>query len=440
MKTEFTDVTETQKTLTVEIPSEVVDAEIHRVARDYSKQARLPGFRPGKVPQTIVKQRFREQIMHDVMHGLIPRAVEEALQERGIEPVDTPSIKDVALKEGQPLTFTAAIETVPTFDPGDLASITLRQASVSVTDEMVEETLQRLRDRAAKYEPAEGRALAAGDTALVDLHRTMPSTTPSTTPATMASTTPGGEREHHHDVSVEMDSPANPPGFAEKIAGMHVGEERTFTIDFPDTYPAQTLAGQQVAYEVTLKSIHVKTLPELDDEFAKDLGEFESLAALRDRIRTDMQAEAEENVKRQVRADLLKQLAQRVSFELPASLVDREIDRRIEEFARQLMAQKVDPREAGIDWAQLREAQRGAARETVASALVLDELARREQITVAAEDVDKEIEQFATRAGRTPAALRAQLEKEGGISRLYAGLRREKAVDLAMSRAKMASE
>src|SRR5918993_5221153 len=128
MKTEFTDVSETQKTLTIEIPSEIVDAEIARVAKGYSEQAKIPGFRPGKVPATIVKQRFKDQILHDVMHGLIPRAVEEALQERGIEPVDTPNIKDVVLEEGRPLKFTAAVETVPSFDPGDLSSITLRQS------------------------------------------------------------------------------------------------------------------------------------------------------------------------------------------------------------------------------------------------------------------------------------------------------------------------
>ena len=429
MKTEFVDVTETRKTLTIEIPSDVVEAEINRIARGYSKDVRLPGFRPGKVPQNLVKQRFRDQIRHDVMHGFIPRAIEEALQERGIEPVDTPNVQDVALEDGQPLKFTAAIETVPPFDPGDLSSITLRQSPVNITDEMIEEALQRLRDRAAKYEPIEGRAVGDGDTALVELHRTISSPAPGVS-----------EREHHHDVSVEMDSPANPPGFAAQIAGMNVGDEKAFTIDFPEGYPAASLAGQSVTYEVTIKSIHNKVLPELDDEFAKDLGEFESLAALRDRIRTDMQAEAEENARRQTRSELLAQLATRVTFELPGALVEREIDRRIEEFARQLMAQKVDPREAGIDWGQLREAQREPARGAVASALVLDELARREHITVAAEDVDKEIEQFATRAGRTPAALRAQLEKEGGISRLYAGLRREKAVDLAMSRAKIANE
>src|SRR5688500_19872884 len=140
MKTEFTDVSETRKTLTIEIPSDIVDAEINKVAKDYSKQAKLPGFRPGKVPATIVKQRFKDQILHDVMHGLIPRAVEEALQERGIEPVDTPNIKNVALEEGQPLKFTAAVETVPAFDPGDRSAIKLHRPAAAVADDAVNGT------------------------------------------------------------------------------------------------------------------------------------------------------------------------------------------------------------------------------------------------------------------------------------------------------------
>lgn len=422
MKTEFTDVSETQKTLTIEIPTEVVDAEINRVARGYTKQARIPGFRPGKVPQTLVKQRFKEQILHDVMHGLIPRAVEEALQERGIEPVDTPNIKDVALEEGQPLKFTAAVVTVPSFDPGDLSAITLRRAPVQITEEAVDDMLQRLRERAGKLEPVEGRPVTDGDAVVLHLDRTGPD----------------GQVDHHDDVTVQLGAPGNPPGFDANLTGMSDGESKTFTILFPESYPAPDLANTEQTYAVTLKGIRRRVLPELDDEFAKDVGEFESLAALRERIRADLREEAEDNARRQVRSELFKQLSQRITFELPASLVEREMDRRLEEFARQLMAQKVDPRQAGIDWAQFREAQREPARDAVAGALVLDEIARREQLTVGGEDVDKEIERFAARAGRTPAALRAQLEKEGGISRLYAGLRREKAVDLALSRANMA--
>jgi len=422
MKTEFTDVSETRKTITIEIPTDVVDAEINRVARGYTKQAKIPGFRPGKVPTTLVKQRFRDQIMHDVMHGLIPRAVEEALQERGIEPIDTPNIKDVAIEEGQPLKFTANIETVPPFDPGDLSSLSATRASSEVTDDAVDKTLQRLRERAAKFEPVEGRAAAMGDTVVVDLERTDAE----------------GQVDRHDNVSIELGSPANPPGFDAELVDLTTGAQKTFTIHFPADYSVKEMANTDVTYSATVKDIRRKVLPELDDEFAKDLGaDFDSLDALKERVRADIKHEAEHASQRQLRTDVLKQLSERVTFELPASLVEHEMDRRIEEFARQLMQQNVDPRQAGIDWAQMRESQREPARASVASAIALDEIARRENITVAAEDVDREIERFAAQAGRTPAALRAQLEKEGGIARLATGLRREKAVDLAISRARI---
>ena len=424
MKTEFTDVTETKKTLTIEIPSDIVDAEINKIAKDYSKQARIPGFRPGKVPATIVKQRFKDQILHDVMHGLIPRAVEEALQERGIEPVDTPNIKNVELQEGQPLKFTAAVETVPAFDPGDLSTLSAKRPSSAVTDDAVDQTLQRLRERAAKFEPVEGRAIADGDTAVVDIDRK----------------DAGQELDRHENVSIDIGGPANPPGFDANLIGLNAGDEKTFTIHFPADYAVKEMADTDVTYTVKVKDVRRKALPDLDDEFAKDLGAFESLAALREKIRADLEEDARDSSQRQVRTTVLKQLSERVTFDLPASLVEREIDRRLEEFARQLMQQNVDPRQAGIDWAQFREAQRDPARASVASALVLDEIARRENITVAPEDVDKEIEQFAARAGRTPAALRAQLEKEGGVVRLSDGLRREKAVDLALTRATITDE
>jgi trigger factor len=419
MKTEFTDVSETQKTVTIEIDSTVVDAEIDRIAQGYRK-VRVPGFRPGKVPATIIKRRFRDQILHEVMHGLIPRAVDEALQERGIEPIDTPNVRDVALEEGQPLRFTAAIETVPPFDPGDLSTLAAARSHVAITEDAVGQTLERLRERAAKSEPVESRPATDGDTLVVDLVRQDAS---------------GPDR--HEGVSIEIGSKANPPGFDEHLIGLSPGEEKTFTVHFPGDYTVTEMAGADVTYSVTVKELRRRVLPELDDEFAKDLGEFDSIAALRDRVRTDLQAEAEENATRQLRGEVLKQLSERITFELPTTLVEREIDRRLEEFARQLMQQNVDPRQAGIDWAQFREAQREPARAAVASALALDAIARREGLTVSDHEIDQEIERFAAQVGRTPAALRAQFEKEGGIGRLVAGLRREKAVDLALSRARI---
>jgi trigger factor len=418
MKTEFTDVTETQKTLTIEIPSDVVDAEINRIAKDYSRQARIPGFRPGKVPSTVVKQRFRDQILHDVMHGLIPRAVDEALQERGIEPVDTPNIKDVEVKEGQPLIFTAAIETVPAFDPGSLSTLTVTRPSTTITDEAVEEALQRLRERGAKFEPVEGRPVSDGDTVVLDIARTDAE----------------GGTDRHDDVSIELGAPANPPGFDANLIGLSAGDEKTFTVHFPEEYPVKEMANTDVTYAVKVKDLRHKALPELDDEFAKDL-KLESMAALRDQVRSDLQEEAGEHAIRHVRSEVLKQLSERLNFEPPASLIDREIDRRLEEFARQLVQQRVDPRQAGIDWAQFRESQRDAARVAVASALALDEIARRDNLAVSTDELDAEIEKFALHAGRTPAALRAQLEKEGGVARLSAGLRREKALEHAIAQA-----
>lgn len=419
MKTEFVDVNETRKNVRVEIPSEVVDAEIDRHARAYSRQASIPGFRPGKAPARVIKQRFKEQILHDVAHDLIPQAVDVALRERGVEAVDTPDVRDVTVEEGRPLVFTASFDTVPAIEPGDYSTISLRRPSSRVDDQAVEQALQRLRDRAARYEPVEERGVDAGDTVTLDLDRR----------------DPAGTTDSHKDVNVEIGAAANPPGFDEQLLGLEVGAAKTFAIHYPPDYAIAELAGTDVEYTVTVKALKRRKLPELDDEFAKDLGAFETLDALRARVRDDLEHEARHAVERDIRAQLMKQLAARVPFEVPASLLDRDLDRRIEEFAHRLVDQKIDPNEAGIDWRAFRESQRDAAREAVAAALVVEAVARREQLDATDEEVDREVARYAERMGRAPAALRAELEKERGLSRLRSGLRQEKAIDFLMARA-----
>jgi trigger factor len=418
MKTDFVDVNETRKNVRVEIPSSVVDAEIDRIAADYSRKVRVPGFRPGKAPARVIKQRYKDQILHDVAHDLIPRAVDDALRERGVEAVDTPDVRDVTIEQGQPLTFTASFDTVPTFDPGEFSTIAFRRASKTITDEAVQSALQRLRDRAARHEPVEGRGVDHGDTVVLDLERRDAGGTPDT----------------HHDVSIELGAKANPPGFDEHLLGLEVAATRAFTIHYPADYAIGELANTDVSYNVTVKSLKRRVLPELDDEFAKDLGEFDTLDALKARVREDLEHEAKHAAEREDRAELMKQLAARVPFEVPASMVDREVDRRLEDFARRLIDQNMDPRQAGIDWNAFRESQRGVAREAVAAALVLDEVSRREQLEVTEEEIEREVGKYAERTGRTPAAVRATLEKEGGLFRVYAGLRREKSIDFVMAR------
>ena len=426
MKTAFADLSETKKSVSVEIPSDIVDAEIDRVTRSYSRQARIPGFRQGKVPPTLIKKRFRDQILHDVAHDLIPRAIDEALRERGLEPVDTPDVKDVTLDEGQALTFTATFETLPPIDPGPLNTISLRRPAVALEDDAVEKTLSQLQSRAARFEPVEGRGVEDGDTVTLDVERK---------PAAQ-----GEKGDHHHDVVVEIGGKANPPGFDDELKGLAAGAEKSFTIHYPDDYAVKEMAGTSMDYAVKVKDLRRKTLPALDDEFAKDVGDFETLQALRERIQQDLQREADAEADRNLKSDLLKELAARVTVDVPDALVERELDRRTEEFARRLVDQQIDPRRANIDWDQFRDSQWDASRESVKSALALDEISRRENVTVSEEDIEKDVAEYAERSGRTPAAVRATLEKDGALSRLSAGLRREKTMDHVLSKAQVARD
>ena len=426
MKTELVDVNETRKNLMVEIPADVVDAEISRVASRYGKQARLPGFRPGKVPSKVVRQRFRNEIMHDVAHHLVEHAVEEALSERGVEPVDTPNIRDIKLEEGQALTFKAEFDVLPSFDPGDFSSIEVRRSPAAIDDTAVDRALEQLRERAARFEPVEEGAVAAGHTVVVDLER-----------QGFDKEGQAGEKTRHERVPVEIGSAANPPGFDEALTGLTSGSSKKFRLRFPDDYSVDTLAGTDVAYNIAVHDIRKRVVPTLDDEFAKDMGEFDTLDALKARVRQDLEHEAREAADRQARTDVLKKLAERVPFPVPASLVDREIDRRLEEFARRLIDQRIDPRKANIDWAAFREAQREPAVEAVGSALVLDEIARREDIGVSEIEIDAELERYSSRSGVTVPAVRAQLEKEGSLERLVSGLKREKALGRVMQQSKI---
>jgi trigger factor len=446
MKTEFVDVNETRKNVRVEISPDVVSAEIDRIARDYSRKARVPGFRPGKTPPRVIKQRFKDQILHDVVHDLIPRAVDDALREKGLEAVDTPDVRDIMIEEGQPLTFTASFDTLPSFDPGDLSTIRFRRASNAINEEAVQLALQRLRDRAARFEPVEGRGVAPGDTVVLDLERRDGSRESAHTQAEHGGREPAHKQadarppDIHKDVSIELGAKANPPGFDEELLGLELGATKAFAIHYPADYPIGELANTGVSYTVTVKGLKRRVLPELDDEFAKDLGEFDTLDALTARVREDLEHEAKHAAEREDRAELMKQLATRLPFEVPASMVGRDVDRRVEEFARRLIDQRIDPRQAGIDWNTFRESQREVAREAVAAALVLDEITRREQLDVTEDEVEREVGRYAERSGRTPAAVRAALEKEGGIARVHAGLRREKSIDFVLARATIAGD
>ena len=435
MKTEFTEVSDTRKNLSFEIPSDVLDAEIDRVAKGYSRTARVPGVRPGKVPASVVKQRYREQILYDVAHDLIPKLVGDALRERGLEPVATPDIKDVVIEEGRPLTFVADFETLPPIDPGEYIGLTLRKPPAVLEVGAVDRALEQLRQRAARWHPVEDRPSGTGDTLLLDLARTR-RTGLIEIPGEGPSRSPDDKPEVMENVSIELGAKANPPGFDAQLSGTSAGQTRSFTVSYPPDYEVQELAGATVDYDATIKGVRRKELLPLDDDFAKEVSELETLDALRDRIREDLQKGAEQDAEHHVRHEVLQVLAGRMRA-APEVLVNQEIDRRLEEFVRRLMEQGIDPAKANIDWQDFRERQRGPSSDTVRSTLVLDEISRRESIEAGDEDVTREVERFAERAGRTPAAVRARLEKEGGLDRIRAGIRREKTMAWILEKAQI---
>jgi trigger factor len=426
MKSEIVDVNETRRDLTIEVPSEVVDDAIGHAAVKLGRQAKIPGFRPGKVPAAVIRQRFKPQIMQDVAEQLVSRAVGDALVEKGVEPIGTPDIKDLVLEEGKPLTFKATFDVVPSFDPGDLTTIEATEPSRAIDEDVVNQSLERLRERNARYEAVETGVVEAGHTVVLALER-------------KGTDKDGkeGDVEKHEQVSIELGAPSNPPGFDDHMIGMTPGSSKDFTITYPDDYAIPELSGGKVAYTVNLKEIKKRVIPALDDELAKDLGEFDSLDALRARVREDLEHEAMHAAERQLRQDVLKQLASRVPFAVPDSLVEREIDRRLEDFARRLMDQRIDPRQANIDWNAFREGQRAPAVEAVGSAIVLDEVARREQIDVTADELDAELQRYAEQTGHSVASIKARLQKDGELGRLAAGLRREKAVAHVMTKAQI---
>lgn len=425
MKAGITELSETRRRLDVEVPAVEVDAAIDRLTRRRRGRARLPGFRPGKAPLRIVRQRFLEDILRDAAGDLVPAAVDAALQEHGLSTVATPDVREVSIDAGRPLTFHALFEVMPTIGELDYDALTLRRRPVVPDANAEAQALEQLRLRASPVAPVTDRPLALGDIATLDLARH----------AAGGDGRPPGPEERQARAAVVLGDGGNPPGLDDELVGLSVGDSKTFELSYPEGSLPAELAGRQVVHAVTVREHHRRELRELDDALAKSVGDFDSLEALKSRIADDLRREAEVETRRGVRRDLLRQLSYRLKVEIPDALVDLEVNRRIEQAAAAMARQGTDPRTAAVDWDALREEQRAPALEAVRASLALDEVARRESVSVGDDDVERELAQLAQRLGQTPDAVRARLERDGGIDRLAQSLRREKAIDLLLSRA-----
>jgi trigger factor len=407
-----------KRELELEIPAENVTKATEKVARDLARVARVPGFRPGKAPVTLIRRRFAEDIQGEVLQSLVPEYLEKALDEKKLVPVTRPAVDKVDFKEGEPLRFRAVFEVLPEFELGDYKNLAVNVDAIETGDAQVDATIENIRERAATFVPVEGRAAQDGDYVLIKLTG-MP--------------VGGGDPVQADNILCHIGAEETLESFTENLRGTNSGETKKFRSQYPDDYPDQKLAGKAYDYTVEVQGIKEKKLPELNDEFAKDAagekGGFSTLAEMRKIVFKDLEAAKEDQQQTQGHEKLLEALVKLHDFPVPEALVEHQMNVRLERSVRSLTAQGVDPRAVNIDWVALRNHQRERAVDDVKAELLIDRIADAEKIDATDEEVEKEINALAEHSGESATALRARLTKQGVLDRMKSKLRSDKTIE-----------
>jgi len=403
-----------RRELELEIPAEEVSKATEKVAKEFARLARVPGFRPGKAPISLIKRRFAEDIKGEVLQTLVPQQVEKAVAEQKLTPVSQPQVDKVEFNEGQPVKFRASFEVLPEFTLGNYKNLEIEMPEMTVTEESVANTLAEMQQRAATFTPLEGRAVQNDDFVQVKLHGTPEG---------------GGDAVQADSVLCHVGAEETMEPFNENLRGANAGDHKNFDVEYPADYPDAKLAGKKFHYSVDVLGIKTKTLPELNDEFAKDVSDATSLDELKKKIRDSLEHERDHRQKELQREKVLAELVKQHDFPVPDSLVEHQMDVRLERVVRSLAQQGVDPRAVNVDWVSLRRRQEERARDDVKAELVVDRIATEEKIDVSEEELQHELEHMASHGGESAEAIRARLTKQGALDRMKAKLRSDKTVD-----------
>jgi trigger factor len=416
-----------KREISVEIPADEVDRETEAQVRRYQKSARLPGFRAGHVPASIIRQRFGEGIKSDVAEALIPKYFRREAEKQGLLPISQPRVSDLHMHDGEPLRFKASFEVLPEINVEGYKELRADKPEINVTDEEVEQALNNVREQHATYTNVEGRPLAEGDFAQASLEgKPKEGDGQPKDPNDSASANP----VHMDDVLIEIGGKNTVAEFTQNLTGTSAGEERIFDVNYPEDSPDKRLAGKTFVYTVKVNGIKQKSLPELNDDFAKELGEFTDLDQVRKQIRENMIAERRHAAERESKDKLVAELVKRNDFEVPESLVDRQIDLRLERGLRALAAQGMKMEDMKkMDLPRLRAGQRDQAVSDVKSSLLLERIADLENIHVGEDELNRELEALAKQSKQTSEAVRARLTEDGGLDRIRMRIRSEKTLD-----------
>ena len=403
-----------RRELDLEIPADEVTKKLESVAKEFARVARVPGFRPGKAPVSLIRRRFAEDIKGEVVQSLIPERVEKAVTEQKLTPVSQPQVEKLDFVEGQPIKFRAVFEVLPEFELGNYKDLELEMPAMDITDDDVTKTLEEMRERAAAFAPVEGRSAENGDFVQLKLTGTPEG---------------GGDPIQADSVLCHIGAEETMEPFNENLRGANTGDHKNFDVAYPADYPDAKLAGKTYHYAVEVLGIKNKKRPELNDEFAKDVSDAATLDELKTKVRENLEHQRDHKHKELLREKVIAALIKLHDFPVPESLVQHQMDVRLERVVRSLAAQGVDPRAVNVDWVTLRSRQQERASDDVKAELIVDRIASAENIDVTDEEVNHELEHAATHSGESAAAIYARLTKQGTLDRMKAKLRSDKTLD-----------
>lgn len=413
-----------KKELVIEIPVDVVRREAESVTAQYKRVARIPGFRPGHAPPTLVQRRFREDIRNEVVQTLLPRFFENVVKDQKLSVVGRPRFDELKFEDDQPLTCKATFEVYPEFELKEYKALEVEEEPATVTEADLNQALAELQQHAATFEAVPDRPASDDDYVAVS-YRGRDLKDPESRPL------------EAREAIIHVGGKGTVAAFTENLRGSKPGEVREFEVAYPDDYPQKNLTGKTYGYRVEVQSIKRKVLPAIDDDLAKSVSELKTLEELRGKVREDLEKRRKRRIESAAMQKLLEKLLETHEFPVPQALVEAQLDRKLENVLTQLMRQGIDPRTTEIDWRKIREESRPEAEREVRGSLILEKIAETEKIDVTDEEVDEIIREMAEERHEAPAALKTRLTREGVMDRIQSSRRNQRALEFIYRNAKI---
>lgn len=411
--------------LEISIPVAAVETETSKVVADVMKKAKLPGFRPGKAPATLIRKQFAGDIRQRVLEALIPNYLQKQFEAENLQVVGTPDISDVHLHDGEPLRFKATFEVVPQIELGEYKGVEVPYHDPEVTDEDVTKRIDEIRDSKAQYINIDPRPAEDGDFAVVSLE---------------SLEGVEGEPVKTDEMVLELGAADTFEAFTTNLRGVTPGEEREFEVTYPEDYQAQRLAGKTVKFHAVLKGLRRKELPDLDDEFAQEIGDYRTVDELRDAIRKALFAQRQNEAQQEAKNQIIDKLVDAHEFPVPEVYVERQIKNRVEQLLHGMAERGIDPRQLKLDWEKMKGSQREKAVREVKASLLLTKVSERESIYPTKEEVDREVERIARQQRKPVAAVHMEFEKDGTLGRIASHIQTEKTLNLLFENARKTGE